>query len=73
LNCREPLEWLVRGPQTYMSHLRFPDPATIVLYDDTLRDREQMPGVAFSPEQKVELAALLADIGIDVTANGEHV
>jgi isopropylmalate/homocitrate/citramalate synthase len=56
-----------------MSHLRFPDPATIVLYDDTLRDREQMPGVAFSPEQKVELAALLADIGIDVTANGEHV
>jgi hypothetical protein len=25
-----------------------------------------MPGVAFSPEQKVELAALLADIGIDV-------
>ena len=63
---REPLESLVRGPQTYTSHLRFPDPATIVLYDDTLRDGEQMPGVAFSPEQKVELAALLADIGIDV-------
>ena len=73
IELREPLELLVRGPQTYMSHLRFPDSATIVLYDDTLRDGEQMPGVAFSPEQKVELAALLADIGIDVTANGEHV
>jgi isopropylmalate/homocitrate/citramalate synthase len=46
--------------------LTFPDPAAIYLYDDTLRDGEQMPGVAFSPEQKVELAALLADIGIDV-------
>jgi isopropylmalate/homocitrate/citramalate synthase len=66
IDLREPLESLVRQPQTYTAHLRFPDPATIVLYDDTLRDGEQMPGVAFSPEQKLELAALLADIGIDV-------
>ena len=66
INLREPLESLARQPQTYTSHLRFPDPAGIMLYDDTLRDGEQMPGVAFSPAQKVELAALLADIGIDV-------
>ncbi len=66
IDLREPLDSLARQPQTYTSHLRFPDPATIVLYDDTLRDGEQMPGVAFSPEQKLELAALLADIGIDV-------
>jgi isopropylmalate/homocitrate/citramalate synthase len=64
-DLREPLGTLVRQPQTYTSHLRFPDPATIMLYDDTLRDGEQMPGVAFSPEQKLELASLLADIGID--------
>jgi isopropylmalate/homocitrate/citramalate synthase len=63
---REPLDSLVRTAQTYTSHLRFPDPASIVLYDDTLRDGEQMPGVAFSPDQKVELARLLADVGIDV-------
>ena len=66
VNLREPLDELLRQPRTYTSHLAFPDPAGIYLYDDTLRDGEQMPGVAFSPEQKVELAALLADIGIDV-------
>jgi hypothetical protein len=65
-DLREPLDDLLRQPGRYTSHLQFPDPATIYLYDDTLRDGEQMPGVAFSPEQKVELAALLGDIGIDV-------
>ena len=57
ITLREPLDSLIRQPQTYTSHLRFPDPASIVLYDDTLRDGEQMPGVAFSPDQKVALAA----------------
>jgi isopropylmalate/homocitrate/citramalate synthase len=66
IDLREPLDELLRQPRSYTSHLSFPDPAGIFLYDDTLRDGEQMPGVAFSPEQKVELAALLADIGIDV-------
>ena len=63
---REPLDTLIQRPQSYTSHLAFPDPATIMLYDDTLRDGEQMPGVAFSPEQKVTLATLLGEIGIDV-------
>ena len=63
---REPLDALIQRPQTFTSHLTFPDPAGIMLYDDTLRDGEQMPGVAFSPEQKVALATLLGDIGIDV-------
>jgi isopropylmalate/homocitrate/citramalate synthase len=66
IDLREPLDSLIHQPQSYTSHLRFPDPASIILYDDTLRDGEQMPGVAFSPEQKVTLAALLGDIGLDV-------
>ena len=66
VTLHEPLESLIHQPQTYTSHLRFPDPAAIVVYDDTLRDGEQMPGVAFSPDQKVALAALLAEIGVDV-------
>ena len=66
VELREPLEQLLRLPGTYTSHHTFPDPSRIFLYDDTLRDGEQMPGVAFSPQHKVELARLLADIGIDV-------
>jgi hypothetical protein len=66
VDLREPLDTLIRQPQTFTSHLIFPDPAGIVLYDDTLRDGEQMPGVAFSPAQKLELATLLGEMGIDV-------
>ena len=66
IELREPLDALIHRPQSYTSHLAFPDPAGIMLYDDTLRDGEQMPGVAFSPEQKVTLATLLGEIGIDV-------
>lgn len=66
VELREPLQQLICEPQSFTNHLRFPDPAAIVLYDDTLRDGEQMPGVAFSPDQKVALAALLGDMGVDV-------
>lgn len=66
IELREPLDTLIHQPRSYTAHLPFPDPASIKLYDDTLRDGEQMPGVAFSPEQKVALATLLGEIGIDV-------
>ena len=34
-------------------------PDNIVIYDSTLRDGEQMPGVSFSPEQKLSVAKKL--------------
>ncbi|MCK4300903.1 MAG: homoaconitate hydratase, partial [Planctomycetes bacterium] len=40
------------------------DSREIVIYDSTLRDGEQMPGVAFSLEQKVEIACLLDEIRV---------
>jgi methanogen homocitrate synthase len=39
-------------------------PEKIILYDSTLRDGEQMPGVSFSPEEKLILAKKLDEIGI---------
>jgi methanogen homocitrate synthase len=39
-------------------------PEKIVLYDSTLRDGEQMPGVRFSPEQKAAIAGKLDQAGV---------
>ena len=36
----------------------------VTVYDSTLRDGEQMPGVTFSIEQKVEIARKLDEIGV---------
>ncbi len=36
----------------------------VIVYDSTLRDGEQMPGVAFSHDDKIEIATLLDDIGV---------
>ena len=66
MTLREPLERLAIPPTQFTQHLTFPNPAALRIYDDTLRDGEQMPGVAFSPEQKLELACLLSEIGVHV-------
>jgi isopropylmalate/homocitrate/citramalate synthase len=47
---------------------RFADP--IVFWDETLRDGEQMPGVHFSPEEKLRIATVLSDVGIQVIDAG---
>ncbi len=43
---------------------RFPE--KVVFWDETLRDGEQTPGVYYTLEEKVELARLLSDAGVDV-------
>ncbi|HYE79502.1 MAG TPA: hypothetical protein VEI97_16065 [bacterium] len=64
MEFREPYEQLAIPALTFVKDLQFPDPTRIRIYDTTLRDGEQTPGVAFTPEQKYELAVALSDIGV---------
>ncbi len=66
MKFREPLNKLIHQPTDFTSGKNFPAPEKIKIYDSTLRDGEQMPGVAFSPGQKYELAVALSDIGVDI-------
>jgi isopropylmalate/homocitrate/citramalate synthase len=47
---------------------RFPE--SLVIWDETLRDGEQMPGVHFTPEEKLEIASFLSEIGVGVVNAG---
>src|SRR3979411_3422707 len=66
LQLQEPLEELARDPKQFAHDLVFPPADKIRVYDDTLRDGEQMPGVAIAPKHKYELARMLSDIGVHV-------
>jgi len=41
-------------------------PKTFLLWDETLRDGEQTPGVHFTPEEKLELATTMSGMGVDI-------
>jgi 2-isopropylmalate synthase len=43
---------------------------TLIIFDTTLRDGEQSPGCSMNTEEKLELAAALVDLGVDVIEAG---
>jgi 2-isopropylmalate synthase len=45
-------------------------PSSITIWDETLRDGEQMPGVHFSPEEKLLIAEKLSEAGVGVLNAG---
>jgi isopropylmalate/homocitrate/citramalate synthase len=70
MELREPIERLIRNPREFTQHLNFPDPSQLRIYDETLRDGEQMPGVCYTPDQKFEIAKHLAEIGVHIISVG---
>jgi 2-isopropylmalate synthase len=42
----------------------------ITIFDTTLRDGEQSPGIALSPDEKVEIAKQLERLGVDIVEAG---
>jgi 2-isopropylmalate synthase len=46
------------------------DKNRIYLFDTTLRDGEQSPGVSLNVEEKVEIAQQLARLGVDIIEAG---
>lgn len=57
-------------PREYTQTVDLPDPASIKVYDTTLRDGEQMPGVAMSPKQKYLIAKELSALGCHIIDTG---
>ncbi|MHA2620221.1 MAG: homocitrate synthase/isopropylmalate synthase family protein [bacterium JZ-2024 1] len=53
-------------PRVFTDTSGFPPPEEIKIYDTTLRDGEQAPGLAFTPKQKVEIAEALSDVGVHI-------
>src|ERR1700761_5289415 len=42
----------------------------VLIFDTTLRDGEQSPGISLNPAEKVEIAQQLARLGVDVIEAG---
>ncbi len=51
-----------------MSHS--PDPNRVLIFDTTLRDGEQSPGISLNTQEKLEIAQQLARLGVDVIEAG---
>jgi len=47
-----------------------PDPDRVLIFDTTLRDGEQSPGISLNTSEKLEIAAQLARLGVDVIEAG---
>ena len=46
------------------------DPNRVIIFDTTLRDGEQSPGCAMNLEQKLQMARILDEMGVDVIEAG---
>ena len=56
------------GPQAAPDAV--PDESRVHIFDTTLRDGEQSPGISLNTQEKVEIAQQLARLGVDVIEAG---
>src|SRR3979490_1095235 len=47
-----------------------PDPNRVLIFDTTLRDGEQSPGISLNTQEKLEIAHQLNRLGVDVIEAG---
>lgn len=68
-NSRNPEKLLVNYntlPEICSPHL----PKCVYIWDETLRDGEQTPGVLLTPSEKLEIAKLMDEMGVSIIAVG---
>ena len=56
--------------QTKTAFRRRQDKDRVVIFDTTLRDGEQSPGATMTHEEKLEIAGLLDEMGVDIIEAG---
>ena len=66
MEFREPIGQLIRDPREFTKDVSFPDARDLRIYDTSLRDGEQMCGIAYTPETKYEICRRLSDIGVHI-------
>ncbi len=63
-------EMLAVSPYNQLALQSLPHADSIKIFDTTLRDGEQAPGIALSSDDKVRIAMALDDLGVDIMEAG---
>lgn len=63
-------ELFVRKPRPVYVPGEIPDPDYVRIFDTTLRDGEQSPGATLTSQEKLEIARMLAKLGVDIIEAG---
>merc|ERR1740139_1880813 len=60
----------LRRPRPAYNHSHISDPDYVRIFDTTLRDGEQSPGATLTSNEKLEIARMLAKLGVDIIEAG---